>query len=140
MADFRFYHPLEIRYSDLDPQDHVNNARYLNFFEQARIHYLVQLGLFAKGQSFMEIGIILADAHITFKAPLNFGTEVKVGMRVSRLGNKSMDSEYVVVNAENGEEYARGTSVLVAYDYRTRNTIPIPQEWREKIGRFEGIV
>ena len=37
MADFRFYHPIEVRYGDLDPQGHVNNARYLTYLEQARI-------------------------------------------------------------------------------------------------------
>ena len=35
MTDFRFFHPIEVRYSDLDPQGHVNHAKYLAFFEQA---------------------------------------------------------------------------------------------------------
>ena len=37
MDDFKFHHPIEVRYSDLDPQGHVNNARFLTFFEQARV-------------------------------------------------------------------------------------------------------
>ncbi|NOY99067.1 MAG: acyl-CoA thioesterase, partial [Chloroflexi bacterium] len=39
MSDFHFYHPIVVRYGDLDPQGHLNNARYLTYFEQARIHY-----------------------------------------------------------------------------------------------------
>jgi acyl-CoA thioesterase FadM len=27
--------------------------------------------------------------------------------------------------------------VMVTYDYREEKTIPIPQEWREKITQFE---
>ena len=73
-----FYHPIEVRYGDLDPQGHVNNAKHLTYFEQARIAYLVELGLFTKGQSFMEIGVILADVHITYLAPIYFGEPVKV--------------------------------------------------------------
>ncbi len=37
MTDFRFFHPVEVRYGDLDPQGHLNNAKYLTFFEQARV-------------------------------------------------------------------------------------------------------
>ncbi len=64
MSDFRFYHPIEVRYGDLDPQGHVNNAKHLTYFEQARIAYWIHMGLFTKDQSFMEMGVILADvAH-----------------------------------------------------------------------------
>ena len=44
MSQFRFYHPIEVRYGDLDPQGHVNNAKHLTYFEQARISYMVELG------------------------------------------------------------------------------------------------
>ncbi len=139
MPEFRFQHPIEIRYGDLDPQDHVNNASYLTYFEQARVQYLIHLGLFTEGQSFMGIGIILADAHILFKAPIHFGQTVKVGVRISRLGRKSMTSEYVIRD-EQGQEYASGSSVLVTFDYTRRQTIPIPESWREKILQFEETV
>jgi acyl-CoA thioester hydrolase len=139
MSDFRFYHPIQIRYGDLDPQDHVNNAKFLTYFEQARIHYLIQLGLFAKGQSFMEVGIILAEVRLTFLAPVHFGTEVRVGARTTRLGGKSLDMVYILQDVASGQELASGTAVLVAYDYRIRKTIPIPANWREIIATFEGI-
>ncbi len=137
MPEFRFYHPIEVRYGDLDPQGHVNNAKYLTYFEQARIHYLLRLGLFDKGQSFTNIGIILADAHVTFLASIQFGQPVRVGVRTSRLGTKSMTMEYCLEDAETGQELATGSAVLVGYDYRTNETIPIPEEWRGKIAEFE---
>ena len=34
MTHFNFYHPVEVRYGDLDPQGHVNNAKFLTYFEQ----------------------------------------------------------------------------------------------------------
>ncbi len=138
MSEFKFFHPIEVRYGDLDPQDHVNNARYLTFFEEGRINYMMHLGLFKEGQSFMDIGIILADAHVTFKEPIRFGENVKVGVQISRLGNKSMTAEYIIVGEED-REFASGSTALVAFDYRTRQTIPIPGEWREKISEFENI-
>jgi len=137
MPEFRFFLPIEVRYGDLDPQGHLNNAKYLTYFEQARIHYLAQLGLFSKNQSFIEIGIILAEARITFLAPVHFGAEIKIGMRVSGMGNKSMTTEYTLRETSTEQELANGSAVLVAYDYRTGKTIPIPDAWREKIDKFE---
>jgi acyl-CoA thioester hydrolase len=139
MSEYRFYHPIEVRYGDLDPQGHVNNAKYLTYFEQARVAYWIEMGFFSKDQSFMELGVILADVHITYFAPVYFGQKVKVGVHVIRLGNKSMTWEQNVVDVESGKELARGEVVVVAYDYRQEKTIPIPNEWREKITEFEGL-
>lgn len=69
MTDFRFFHPIEVRYGDLDPQGHVNNAKYLTFFEQVRVQYMIHLGLYAQDQSFKKVGVIVADVHIAFLAP-----------------------------------------------------------------------
>jgi acyl-CoA thioester hydrolase len=139
MSQFRFYHPIEVRYGDLDPQGHVNNAKYLTYFEQARIAYWIDMGFFTTDQSFMEIGVILADVHLTYLAPVYFGQKIKVGVHVARLGNKSMTWEQNVVDVESGKELAKAEIVIVAYDYRQEKTIPIPQEWREKIVEFEGL-
>jgi acyl-CoA thioester hydrolase len=66
MANFHFYHLIEVRYGDLDPQGHVNNAKFLSYMEQARVFYLKQLMLW-EGGSFLNMGIILADVQLTFK-------------------------------------------------------------------------
>lgn|SRR5574341_1973222 len=137
MTQYRFYHPIEVRYGDLDPQGHVNNAKYLTYFEQARIAYWIELGLFTKDQSFMEIGVILADVHITYFEPIYYGQNIKVGVHISKLGNKSMTWEQNIMDADTGKEISKGEIVVVAYDYHAEKTIPIPQEWRDKISTFE---
>jgi acyl-CoA thioester hydrolase len=135
---FRFYHPIEVRYGDLDPQAHVNNAKYLTYMEQARIAYLIALGLW-DGRSFMDIGIILAEARVTFLAPVYFGQQVRVGVRVAEIRNKSLTMEYALEDAESEAQLAVGSSVLVAYDDRKNRTLPFPKPWRETIGAFEGL-
>ncbi|RPI94318.1 MAG: acyl-CoA thioesterase [Chloroflexi bacterium] len=139
MSDYRFYHPIEVRYGDLDPQGHVNNAKHLTYFEQARVAYMIELGLFTKDQSFMKIGVIVADVHITYLAPVYFGQNIKIGVRTAKIGNKSMTWEQNVMDADSGRELSKGELVIVTYDYETGKTISIPQEWREKIGEFEGL-
>ena len=139
MSQFNFYHPIEVRYGDLDPQGHVNNAKHLTYFEQARIAYKIKLGLFTNDQSFMGIGVILADVHITYFEPIYYGQNIKVGVHTARLGNKSMTWEQNIMDADSGKELAKGEVVLVTYDYHEEKTIPIPQEWRDKISAFESL-
>lgn len=139
MPDFNFYHPIEVRYGDLDPQGVVNNAKYLTYFEQARVGYLVRLGLFSTDQSFLEIGVIVADIHVAYHAPVVWGLPIQAGVRTAKIGTKSMTVEQSVVNAQTGQVYASGTVILVAYDYGQNKSIPVPQAWKEKVGSFEGI-
>ncbi len=139
MSEYNFYHPTEIRYGDLDPQGHVNNAKYLTYFEHARTYYFLELGLIKKGQSFLDVGIILADVRITFHTSIVWENQIKVGARVKKLGNKSMILEQCVTDADNGTSYATGELVLVAYDYHTSQTIIIPDKWRKIISDFERI-
>ncbi len=138
MAEFKFFHPMEVRYGDLDPQGHLNNAKYLTYFEQARIQYFAVLGLFSKEQSFMDIGVIIADIHIKYEAPVLLGAPIKVGVRTVKIGTKSITLEETVVDEAGPQLYARGTVILVAYDYHSHKTIPVPEEWRRRLTEFEG--
>ncbi len=138
MSDIKFFYPIDVRYGDLDPQGHLNNAKYLTYFEQARIRYFVDLGLFEPGQSFMDIGVIMAEAKVTYLAPVEYGTPVKAGVCSCKLGNKSIRTEQAIVHAETGEVFATGYVILVAYDYHAQKTIPIPEEMRKRIEAFEG--
>jgi acyl-CoA thioester hydrolase len=138
MAVFNFFYPIEVRYGDLDPQGHLNNAKYLTYFEHARISYIAHLGLW-QSDSFKDIGVILADAKVTYLSPIIFGQKVKVGVRTAKLGNKSMSMEYLLQDTTSGDELASGSTILVAYDYRKQSTMPIPAHWRQVISVFEDL-
>ena len=139
MSGYKFFHPIEVRYGDLDPQGHLNNAKYLTFFEQARGYYLVKLGLFSMQQTFLDIGVIIADIHIKYRAPVFWGEAVKAGVRIVKIGTKSLTVEQCVVDETAERLYADGTVILVAYDYHEHRTIPVPPEWRYQISQFEGL-
>lgn len=138
MDEFRFYLPIQVRYGDIDPQRHVNNARFFTYMEQGRISYFQHLGLW-DGIDFDNIGIILLEMTITFKAPIVYGQSIRVGARTDRMGNKSLNVITVLEDAESGQEVASGNSVLVAYDYSRAQSIPIPEEWRSVVNEFEGL-
>lgn len=136
MVDFNFFHEVQVRYGDLDPQAHVNNAKYFTYTEQARVAYIQELNLW-DGDSFMNFGFILAEAQMSFKSPIFFGQRVRVGVTVTEIRNKSLLMEYVIEDPETTEQLATGNSVLVAYDYRERETMLVPEDWRRTIGNFE---
>lgn len=136
--DFSFNHDVPVRYADIDSRGHVNNAAYVFYFEEGRMHYLQKvLGLSMTETADTEI--IILNMHCDYISPAYHGEILKVYTRMSRLGNKSMDMLYLVTDTASGRTVAKGSSVLVAYDYSTRRTMEIPDEFREKIARFEGI-
>ncbi len=138
MSEFRFYLPLQLRYGDLDPQWHVNNARFLTFMEHVRFTYVHQLGLF-KGNNFLDFPLIVADAHISFLAPIEYDEQIRIGMRVSRIGNKSLTMEYIIENQDTGEVKSRAEFVMVTYNYNQKKSVPVWPEWRQIISAYEGI-
>lgn len=139
MPDFHFHCPIEIRYADLDPQGHVNNAVFLSYFEQGRIKYLVHLGLIGRDEASFDVGIILADARVTYLVPVVCGMDLRVGVRIARVGNKSMMMEYQITDPLFEQALATGSTVLVAFDYDGQKSVPIPDVWREKISKFENL-
>ncbi|MDR3576665.1 MAG: thioesterase family protein [Anaerolineaceae bacterium] len=138
MPAYKYYCPVQVRYGDLDPQWHVNNAHTLTFIEQARFAYLIQLGLF-DGVSFFDVGLIVADVHMAYQAPIRLTQKLRIGVRVSRLGNKSLTFDYQVEDEDTGAIMATAETVMVAYNYHTLISIPVPADWREKITAFEGL-
>jgi acyl-CoA thioester hydrolase len=126
MSDF--VHVERVRFRDLDPMGHVNNAAFLTYIEQARFAFLAQTGAVT---TLDELNMILARVEIDFKAPVRFGQEVEIDVRASRFGAKSFDLEYVL--RVDGTVAATAKSIQVAYDYERQEAVALPSEWRERM-------
>jgi acyl-CoA thioester hydrolase len=137
MSKYKFTYPVSIRYSDLDPQWHVNNGRFLAYFETARLHYLLVLGLF-DGRSFNDLPFIVADVHVSYLRPVEMTDEVIVSMGITKIGNKSLVMEYDLTSLDGKVIHATAETVMVAYDYHTKSSVPVSSEIRRKISEFEG--
>ena len=138
MTDFKFSTPIALRYGDLDPQWHVNNARYLTFFEQARYAYLNELGLFT-GHNFLAFPLIVADVHVRYIAPIMPGQAISVWMRTEKIGNKSIVFHYEIRDDASQAVLSTAETVMVTFDYKEQKTVPVPQSWREAISTYEGL-
>jgi acyl-CoA thioester hydrolase len=125
-----FVHRETVRFSDLDPMGHVNNAVYLTWIENARIEFLRALGAFDSPDT-SQMTMILARVEVDFRAPLGFGEGVEIAVHTARLGTKSFDLEYELLAGDRIVAEAR--TVLVAYDYAQASPIEIPPRWREQL-------
>ena len=136
MTTFSYYHPITVRYGDLDPQGHVNNAVYLTYLESARLGYYQQVGIYHPDSRILT-GMVVVRNEIDYLAPVRFGHNIHVGLRVEKIGTKSFTFAFQIENVKDGTPLARGKSVMVVYDNQTEQGVPIPDDWREKINQFE---
>ena len=119
-----------VPFGDVDMLGHVNSIRYLAYFENARTEHLYSI---AGMRKFDEIGLIIAHAEIDYKSPAGFRDELRIDLRTASVGNSSWVYEYEVMNETKNKLVATGKTVQVAYDYKTEKSIPIPNEFKEKL-------
>ena len=132
--NYRFIRDQHVAFRDLDFFRHVNNAAYVTWTETVRIEYVLEvLGIALDARC----SIIMASQKFDYLYPIGLGEKVSVGVRVSRLGTKSLDLEYEIWSHTANTLAVRATNAIVAYDYEAGSAIPIPQDWREKLVAFE---
>jgi acyl-CoA thioester hydrolase len=94
-----FVHTLRVRYGECDPQGIVFNANYLLYCDVA----FTELWREAVGpwQEMVERGFdaVVADAHLSFRAPARFDDELELVARVAALGKTAITTEIDVCRA-----------------------------------------
>lgn len=131
---FPFYEEVHVRFRDVDAMGHVNNAVYFTYMEMARTAFFTR---FLEIEKPLDIPIILGEARCRYLSPAYFGERLRVGLGVSRWGNRSFDFVYRIEGGD-GRMVAAGHSVMVMYDYTREQSLPIPAEFREQIDSFQG--
>ena len=132
---FRHRTELQVRFRDIDAFGHVNNAVFHSYAELARIRYL--LDVLEPEHPFERLPLILARAEIDFRSPVLLGQDVTVETCVHRVGRSSFAMRHRMTATPDGRVVADLDSVLVTYDYAEARPIPVPEEWRTRIGEHE---
>ena len=127
---FRIWTRISIRYSDLDPIGHVNNAITPMFFEEARCSVVYPV-LHANGRS--DLDLVLARTVIDYVKELSYPGAVDIGTRVHRVGTKSLHMVHGVFDAATGACAATGECILVFFDQKLRTSVPPPDELRARL-------
>jgi len=141
-GDFAHRVGIDVRFADTDAMGHVNNAVYLTYCEMARIRYWTDVTgePIAPGHEGAE-SLILAEARITYRAPVFHGERVTVETRATRIGSTSFTLEHRLTACPAGGTarlVATSDSVMVRYDYATERPAPLSAAFVAAIESFEG--
>ena len=136
MADPRLWVPLRPRFRDTDAMGHLNNAVYVTYFEIARGEYWRAL---TQETNDRRVPFILAHTTIDFRSPAYVHEMLEVGIGVTRLGAKSFDCAYRIVEQETRRLVCEGKSVQVIFDYEKNASFALPETLRAAVRAFEGV-
>lgn len=134
--EFNYYHPIQVRYADLDTLQHVNNVAILEYVETARTGYYRASGIW-DGTMSGGFGMVVASVHIDYLVSILFDDQVRVGIRAAHIGGKSLRFQFLVESPDGQKAFARGEVVMVAFDHTENRSQRVPVEWRQKIASFE---
>ncbi len=127
--EHRLTYDCHVRFSDVDAYGHVNNVKYFEYLQEARIALITGLGGLGAG----GFGVVVAQVDVDYRAPMFFREEpYAVDVWVSRVGRTSF-----VVGSEirDGDTVlSRGRVVMVAFDPSTQRSMVLTDEQRERLG------
>lgn len=124
---------VDLRYRDLDPLNHVNNAVFATYLEEARIAYLDEVC----GVDLRETDLVLASLELSFERPIEMGDDPTIAVQTTGIGRTSVTIAYDV--RTDGETAATGETTLVFVDRTAKRPTEMPAEVRDRIVSYEGL-
>jgi acyl-CoA thioester hydrolase len=120
LEDFPYRLTDNVRFADLDPNQHVNNAVYATYFETGRVTLMKDrgFGLMPEGLAWIMVRL---DMH--FRAELKWPGTIEMGLGVSKFGRTSVTFDQVVFSDQICVASAQSVSVLI--DEATRKPTPL---------------
>ena len=123
-----------VAFCDIDMLQHVNNAAYVVWAETARCVYFDEvLHESLTGTS----GMVVAKLEVNYERALTYLEHVALGCRVSRIGRKSFDILFEYWSEDTNQRAAHCHQTLVAFNFETKTSVPIPPKWREIVAAHE---
>lgn len=123
---FPHWTPLTIRFRDLDPLNHVNNAIFSTYYEEARIDFIQQVpelsGQLKNGYSF-----VLANLEISFVRPIEYPADILIGSGIKSLGNSSITSFQAIYTADDKQLASVAEAHGVWFDLNKQRPTRIPE-------------
>ena len=136
VSDYRTFVSITTRWMDNDVYGHINNVTYYSYFDTA-----VNLLLIREGKLDIERAGVIAlvvESKCTYRKPLAYPDALKAGVRIDKLGKRSVTYGVGIFREGEEEAAASGFLVHVFVDRETRKAVLIPGEIREGLVRVMG--
>ncbi|MBF0229986.1 MAG: acyl-CoA thioesterase [Desulfamplus sp.] len=124
---------IPISWADMNAAQHVSNAVYFRYFEDARVDFFEQIN-FSQRDEETGIGIVLASISCKFKIPLVYPDTLSIGTKISSMQEDRFIMHHLVVSHKYQKLAAQGEALIVTYDYKKGAKIAMPQSLIQKIG------
>ena len=123
LEDFPYRLTDNVRFADLDPNQHVNNAVYATYFETGRVTLVKDrsYGLMPPGLAWIMVRL---DIH--FRAELRWPGTIETGLGVSKFGRTSVTFDQVVFSRDQCVASAQAVTVLI--EEAARKPVPLTPE------------
>ncbi|MDG6102087.1 acyl-CoA thioesterase [Dactylosporangium aurantiacum] len=109
----RFVYHCALRWSDLDAYGHVNNARFLTLYEEARVALMFTAARNA-GLSTFEDGIVISRHEIDYLRPVDYGDPVRIELWLEEIKASRLTVAYELFDGDVVASRAR--TVCVPFD------------------------
>ncbi len=116
----------------LDVFEHVNNARYLEFLEQARWDWIEQhldFDWFKRN----GLALVVANININYRKPALLNQHLSVDCHLERLGERSGVLQQRIVCVESGDLIADAAITFVCVDMKTQKVLALDGDLRERL-------
>lgn len=123
---FPHWTTISVRFRDLDTLEHVNNAIFSTYYEEARISFIQKVPGFAR-QMQQGFSFVLANISIDFVKPATFPSDLLVGSGVKSLGNSSITSFQAIYKKENKELVSVAEASGVWFNINTQRPSRFPE-------------
>ena len=122
---FAIFYPLNTRWADNDIYGHINNVAYYAFFDSVVNRFLIEEGGMRPGHDNV-VGYVV-NSSADYFSPLAYPQELELGLRVARLGEKSVTWEIGVFGqgAELSSVTGQFTHAFVDREMNKSATIPV---------------
>lgn len=135
LSDFRCRNRQRVRWSEVDLQKVVFNAHYLNYVDIGMSEYWRQLAVpYEEGMQRLGGELFLKATQIEYHASARLDDVIDIGIRVTRLGNTSVQFEAGIFCAD--RLLVSATMVYVFADGAQR-PVPLPDAYRQMVQRYE---
>jgi acyl-CoA thioester hydrolase len=127
-GESRYVYPLRVRWSDVDAYRHVNNVTYIEYFQEARIRYIMHLH--QHGDTFDHI--VVARTDVDYRRPIFFrSAPYDVHSWISDVGRSSFT---IAAEIRDGDEaLARSRVVVVGFDPETQRAAELTPDHRARL-------
>jgi acyl-CoA thioester hydrolase len=122
-----------IRESHLDTFGHVNNATYLELYEEARWDLITQRGFGLEEVQRTQTGPVILEVRLQFRRELRNRETIKIRTELVHYQGKIGEMKQTVTK-EDGSVASEATFVFGLMDLAQRRLIDPTPAWRKAVG------